>query len=76
MVSTPLGDVDDNVALIRRQILIAGGIALLPRWRRVFRPRAHAQRLRRLEEAAEKIADGDFSTPIPIDSTTRSASWR
>ena len=27
--STDLADVDDNVALIRRQILIAGAIALL-----------------------------------------------
>ena len=31
-------------------------------------PRAHARRLRRLEEAAEKVADGDFSSPIPVDS--------
>jgi two-component system, OmpR family, sensor kinase len=27
--------------------------------------RAHARRLRRLEAAAEKVAEGDFSTPIP-----------
>jgi signal transduction histidine kinase len=67
--STDLADVDDNVALIRRQILIAGGIALLAAltagW---LVARAHARRLRRLEEAAEKVADGDFSSPIPVDS--------
>ncbi|MCD6016396.1 MAG: integral rane sensor signal transduction histidine kinase [Solirubrobacterales bacterium] len=68
--STDLADVDDNVDLIRRQILIAGTIALLAAlgagW---LVARAHARRLRRLEKAAEKIADGDFSTPIPVDSS-------
>ena len=48
--STDLGDVDDNVALIRRQILIAGLIALLAAlgagW---LVAGAHARRLRRLE---------------------------
>jgi two-component system, OmpR family, sensor kinase len=66
VLSTPLGDVDDNVALIRRQILIAGMIALAAAlaagW---LAARAHAKRLRRLEAAAEQVADGDFSTPIP-----------
>jgi signal transduction histidine kinase len=66
VMSTPLADVDDTVALIRRQILIAGGIALLAAlaagW---LAARAHAKRLRRLEAAAEKVAEGDFSTPIP-----------
>jgi signal transduction histidine kinase len=67
--STDLADVQDNVALIRRQILIAGAIALLAAlcagW---LVARAHARRLRRLEDAAEKVADGDFSTQIPVDS--------
>jgi two-component system, OmpR family, sensor kinase len=66
VLSTPLGDVDDTVALIRRQILIAGSIALLAAlaagW---LAARAHAKRLGRLEAAAEKVAEGDFSTPIP-----------
>jgi signal transduction histidine kinase len=65
-VSTPLADVDDTVALIRRQILIAGSIALVAAlaagW---LAARAHAKRLARLEAAAEKLAEGDFSTPIP-----------
>jgi signal transduction histidine kinase len=67
--STDLADVDDSVALIRRQILIAGLIALLAAlaagW---LVAGAHSRRLRRLEAAAEKVADGDFSTPIPVDS--------
>jgi two-component system, OmpR family, sensor kinase len=66
VLSTPLAEVDDNVALIRRQILIAGAIALAAAlaagW---MAARAHARRLRRLETAAEKVAGGDFSTPIP-----------
>jgi two-component system, OmpR family, sensor kinase len=66
VLSTPLGEVDDNVALIRRQILIAGMIALAAAlaagW---LAARAHAKRLRRLEAAAEEVAEGDFSTPIP-----------
>ena len=68
--STDLGDVDDNVALIRRQILIAGAIALLAALGAGYLVAgAHARRLRRLEEAAEKVADGDFTTPIPVDSS-------
>ncbi|HYY74421.1 MAG TPA: HAMP domain-containing sensor histidine kinase [Solirubrobacterales bacterium] len=66
VLATPLADVDDNVALIRRRILIAGAIALAAAlaagW---IAARAHAKRLRRLEAAAEKVAEGDFSTPIP-----------
>jgi signal transduction histidine kinase len=67
--STDLVDVEDNVALIRRQILIAGSIALLAAlgagW---LVAGAHSRRLRRLEAAAEKVAHGDFTTTIPVDS--------
>ena len=70
VLSTDFTDVDDSVALIRRQIVIAGAIALLAAlaagW---LVAGAHARRLRRLEAAAEKVADGDFKTPIPVDST-------
>jgi two-component system OmpR family sensor kinase len=66
VLSTPLADVDDTVALIRRQILIAGCIALLAAlaagW---LAARAHAKRLNRLEAAAQKVAEGDFTTRIP-----------
>jgi len=69
VLSTPLEDVEDNVGLIRRQILISGGIALLAAllagW---LAARAHSERLRRLERAAELVADGNFNVPIPIGS--------
>ncbi|MDQ2675327.1 MAG: HAMP domain-containing histidine kinase, partial [Actinomycetota bacterium] len=69
VISAPLDDVDDNVSLITRQILIAGVIALAAAIGAGFlAARAHAGRLRRLEAAAEKVAHGDFSTPIPVDS--------
>jgi len=67
--SAPLADVQSNVALIRRQILVAGLIALtlallggyaIARWLTL--------RVRRLERAAEKVARGDFSGSIPIES--------
>lgn len=67
--STPLDDVSDNVALIRRQMIIAGAIALvaalLAAW---LAASSHARRLRKLEDAAEQVAHGDFSVPIPIES--------
>jgi signal transduction histidine kinase len=67
--STDLADVDDNVALIRRQILIAGAIALVAALGAGYLVAgAHARRLRRLERAAEQVAKGDFSTAIPVDS--------
>jgi two-component system, OmpR family, sensor kinase len=69
VLSDTLADVDDNVALIKRQILIAGGIALVAALAAgFFAARAHSRRLRRLETAAERVAMGDFSTPIPVDS--------
>ena len=70
VLSDSLEEVDANVALIRRQILIAGAIAvafaLLAGY---LAARAHSRRLRRLERAAEEIAEGNFSTPIPVTST-------
>ena len=67
--STPLAEVEDNVSLIRRQIIIAGGIALtaalIAAW---IAAGSHARRLRRLETAAERVADGHFDVPIPIGS--------
>jgi two-component system, OmpR family, sensor kinase len=70
VLSDSLADVDDNVDLIKRQILIAGAIALAAALAAgFFAARAHSRRLRRLESAAERVAEGDFSTPIPVDST-------
>lgn len=67
--STPLTDVEGNVDVVRQQIVIAGAIALalavLAGW---LVARALALRVKRLEEAAEQVAAGDFSRPIPVDS--------
>jgi len=67
--STPMTDVQRNVAVIRKQILVAGVLALalavLAGW---LIARALAQRVKRLEKAAEQVAAGDFSRPIPVDS--------
>jgi two-component system, OmpR family, sensor kinase len=67
--STPMTDVERNVAIIRHQILVAGALALalavLAGW---LVARALAQRVKRLERAAEQVAAGDFSRPIPVDS--------
>jgi two-component system, OmpR family, sensor kinase len=70
VLSDSLADVDDNVDLITRQILIAGVIALAAALVAGFlAARAHSRRLRRLESAAQRVAEGDFSTPIPVDSS-------
>lgn len=70
VLSSPLEDVADNVALIRRQILIAGAIALAAASLAGFwAAGAVSRRLRRLRRAAEQVADGDFNQPIPIDSS-------
>jgi len=67
--ATPMSDVEGNVAVVRQQILIAGAIALalavLAGW---LVARALALRVKRLEQAAEQVAAGDFSRPIPVDS--------
>jgi two-component system OmpR family sensor kinase len=69
MYSSPFSDVVRNVTLIRHDILVAGGIALLlaltggylvARWL--------AARVKRLELAARHISAGEFGHPIPIDS--------
>jgi two-component system, OmpR family, sensor kinase len=66
VLSAPLAEVNRTVALIKRQILIAGGIALgLALGAAWLAAGAHARRLRRLEAAAGKVAEGDFRTPIP-----------
>jgi signal transduction histidine kinase len=66
--SAPLGDVQGNVALIRRQIAIAGAFALLfASLAGYLVARALSRRIKRLETAADKVAGGDFSERIPID---------
>jgi two-component system OmpR family sensor kinase len=67
--STPIADIVHSVSVVRHQVLIAGGIALLlaliggyliARWL--------SARVKRLERAAERVAAGEFGHPIPVDS--------
>jgi two-component system OmpR family sensor kinase len=67
--SAGVDDIVRNVQIVRHEILVAGGIALLlaliggyllARWL--------ALRVKRLERAAEQVAAGDFEHPITIDS--------
>jgi len=67
--SQSLGEVTDNVALIKRQIVIAGAIALaLSLLAGFWAARAISRRLSRLDRAAQRVARGDFA-PIPVDSS-------
>ncbi len=68
--SSSVSDVVHNVSIVRHEILIAGGIALLlalvggylvARWL--------TWRVKRLELAAEQVAAGNFGRSIPVDSS-------
>jgi two-component system OmpR family sensor kinase len=64
-----LSDVEANVQLIRQRILLAGAIALvLAAIGGYLVARALTARIKRLEQAARKVAGGDFSNPIKADS--------
>ena len=68
--SAPVSDIVRNVAIVRHEILVAGGIALLLALVGGYLvARALAQRVKRLELAAERVAAGEFEHPIPVDST-------
>ncbi len=68
--SDSVADAIGNVAIVRHQILVAGGIALLLALILGYLvARAMAQRVKRLERAAERVAAGEFEHPIPVDST-------
>jgi two-component system, OmpR family, sensor kinase len=68
--SAPVSDLLDSVAIVRHEILVAGGIALLLALVGGYLvARALAARVKKLELAAEKIAAGQFDQPIPVDST-------
>ena len=69
MLADSLSDVQDNVALIRRQVLhLRRDRAGHRRPGRLLVARALAARVNRLERAARKVASGDFSQPIRADS--------
>ena len=65
VVSASLGDVLSNVGLVRRSLLLAGGLAILGATvLGYFAAWGLTRRLRSLESAAERIADGDFDRPV------------
>jgi len=67
--SSPVSDIVHSVSIVRKQILVAGGIALLLALVGGYLvARALAQRVKRLERAAEQVAAGRFEKPIPVDS--------
>ncbi len=68
--SAPVSDIVRNVSTVRHEILVAGGIALavaliagylVARWL--------SQRVRRLDQAAKRVAAGEFGHPIRVDSS-------
>jgi two-component system, OmpR family, sensor kinase len=64
--SAPLADVADNVALVRRQILVAGGLGLLLALvASTVVARAISRRVQALEDGANRVARGDFSARFP-----------
>jgi two-component system, OmpR family, sensor kinase len=68
--SDPVSDIVRSVGIVRHEILVAGGIALLLALvGGYFVARALGQRVKRLELAVEKVAAGDFDHPIAIDSS-------
>ena len=69
MFAGSLADVQANVQLIRQRILVAGAIALvLAAIGGYLVAQALTARIKRLEQAARKVAGGDFSNPIKADS--------
>ncbi len=68
--SASVSDVVRSVAIVRHEILVAGGIALLLGLVGSYLvARALARRVKRLERAAEQVAAGDFGHRIAVDST-------
>ncbi|HEV2785599.1 MAG TPA: HAMP domain-containing sensor histidine kinase [Solirubrobacteraceae bacterium] len=64
--SARMSDVQGNVALIRRQILIAGALGLLLALVGGFAvSRSIARRVRVLERGADQVASGDFTAVFP-----------
>ena len=65
LLSAPLHDQLRTVAVVRRRVFIAGGVAFAFALLIGYAGAARlAQRIRRLETAAERIAAGNFSEPV------------
>jgi signal transduction histidine kinase len=65
MLSSPLHDQLQVVSVVRKRVLVAGGLAILFAVLLGYGGASlFARRIRRLEAAAERIAAGDFNTPV------------
>jgi signal transduction histidine kinase len=65
VLSAPLGDALANVRLVRKSLLVAGAVALAISWFAGYLIAwSFTRRIRRLEGAAERLAGGDFETPV------------
>jgi signal transduction histidine kinase len=65
LLSAPLGDALSNVRLVRKSLLVAGAVALVISWFAGYLIAwSFTRRIRRLEGAAERLAGGDFETPV------------
>jgi two-component system OmpR family sensor kinase len=66
--SAPLRDAERSVAVVRRRVLGATAIALvIALIAGAVVARQVSRRVRRLEEAATRVADGDFTARFPVD---------
>jgi len=69
LYSRNLDGVASATGLIRRQVLVAGALALLVSLIGGYViASAVTRRVRRLERAANEVAEGNLTTPLPIDS--------
>src|SRR4051794_3750335 len=65
LLSAPLHDALADVDAVQRRLLFAGGLALLVALLVGYgAARLFARRIKRLEQAAERIADGSFDAPV------------
>jgi two-component system OmpR family sensor kinase len=64
-----LNDVSEAVHLVRNRVLVATGVALALALAGAFLvAQALSRRVRRLEHAADEVAQGRFIDPLPVDS--------
>jgi two-component system OmpR family sensor kinase len=64
-----VGGAASGLGAVKGQILVGGAIAvLISVGVGFYYARASADNIRRLQDAARKVADGNFETPIPISS--------
>ena len=69
LYSRSLEDVDETVAFIRNRLLLASAAALLVALIGGYLvAQALSRRVRRVEQAAERVAAGHFVDPLPVDS--------